>query len=46
MAVLGHSGSHAPQLMHSLVMTVAKHGIPNVFLHVGQTRATFLQSLT
>src|SRR5205085_12031750 len=23
MAVLGHSGSHAPQLMHSLVMTVA-----------------------
>src|SRR3954463_12972570 len=23
MAVFGHSGSHAPQLMHSLVMTVA-----------------------
>jgi hypothetical protein len=23
MAVLGHSGSHAPQLMHSLVIIVA-----------------------
>src|SRR5437016_3475786 len=25
MAVFGHSGSHAPQLMHSLVITVAIH---------------------
>jgi len=28
MAVLGHSGSHAPQLMHSLVIIVA---IVNLF---------------
>src|SRR5690349_9131420 len=28
MAVLGHSGSHAPQLMHSSVMTVAMHVFP------------------
>jgi hypothetical protein len=26
MAVFGHSGSQAPQLMHSLVMTVAMDG--------------------
>jgi hypothetical protein len=28
MAVFGHSGSHAPQLMHSLVITVAMHFCP------------------
>src|SRR5262245_48553420 len=46
MAVFGHSGSHAPQLMHSLVMIVAidrgtlrvKLRFPNDFRQGGQTR--------
>src|SRR5262245_33841738 len=38
MAVLGHSGSQAPQLMHSLVMTVAMGGGNTTGPREGPTR--------